>query len=358
MIMRTLCLAIGAASLAGCMTTVTSKRAEPAAAGIHYFLPQPFIKVTPSKDGKIAVEVIYLPDPDNEYAISASSSLGNYTLDIKRTEEGFLDTVSFDSDNTGIAKQLIDSGSAVRAAQIEARATKAKAAEEAAKADADKAAAALETAKKDQAAAQLAFDIATRKLEVLRSLVGTPEAPSDLRDQIVAAQLAAEEATFRLNAAGAQLVTLRDNLKAANAQDPQAPEPAFLKVVMTADSVSLQQDFDQSDRPTWQAPSAEPPPEFDVLPASLVVRPQNRTKALIGTVTATVPLRSVVFTAIAPKPPAKNPILSLRADRVTVDVNFDKNTPDGDYTVTCEFDIGSSDQPDPQTIELLVRIER
>src|SRR3954469_11229942 len=94
-------------ALSGCMATVTSKGATTSDGGIRYYLPQPFVKVVPSTDGTIAVDLIYLPDPDNAYTVTSSSALGKYTLDIKRTEEGFLDTVTFNSDNTGVAKQVI-----------------------------------------------------------------------------------------------------------------------------------------------------------------------------------------------------------------------------------------------------------
>ena len=48
-------------------------------------------------------------------------SLQSFVLKLAR-EKGFLETISFNADSTGVAKQMIQSGAALRSAEIDAKA--------------------------------------------------------------------------------------------------------------------------------------------------------------------------------------------------------------------------------------------
>ena len=86
--------------LGGCVSRMTVVPATSSSTGVRYFLPEVFIQVTPNQDGTVTVAPVYLPDPKHEYAIKVDTYLGNHTIDITRTKEGFLDTLTFNSDST------------------------------------------------------------------------------------------------------------------------------------------------------------------------------------------------------------------------------------------------------------------
>src|SRR5258708_40211062 len=83
---------IGCASIK--VTPVTKANAS-MVKGIHYYLPKPFIQVTPQADGTVVVDVIYLPDKDHEYAIHTSSQLSAFTFQASRDEKGLLSSVEY-----------------------------------------------------------------------------------------------------------------------------------------------------------------------------------------------------------------------------------------------------------------------
>ncbi|MEC5160340.1 MULTISPECIES: hypothetical protein [unclassified Janthinobacterium] len=345
-----LAAAFAALCLPGCVSVIGSQRATPDSAGIHYFLPQPFILVTPNLDGTLSVEKVYLPDPDNEYVISAKSVLGNYTLAVERNEKGFLDTVSFNGDGSGIGKQLVQTAASARAAGADAAAARAKAEAAAEKAAAERERAALAGADKLRRDAQLDVDIAQRKLALLLELRGQPGAPSSIATQIFTARLALAEMLVRLDAAAWARTAVAHGLAAAHgpaAHAPRtAPEPVFFRVDMSADSVALRQAFAQSDRATWTAPRADPAQAaLELMPAAQVVRPLARTAALTATVKANRLLREAAFLQMTPAVPGLAPLFSLRPDRVSVDVELPKGIPAGDYELAGSFVPVAGEEP-------------
>lgn len=363
-------LLLVAACLGGCVSVVDVKKLEPKekATGITYYLPQVFLLVTPAKDGTTTVEPTYLPDPAHHYSVSAYSVLGNYTIDVKRTEEGFLDTVTFNADSTGMAKQVLASGADYRAAEIESGAarTKAKAAED--KAAADKAAAELAAAAKAEAEAALAVQVAQSKLDYLNSLAGTAAAPDTLRDQIASAGLALREAQVKHGAALLAQSATADRYKSANAPGTnglQAPEPVFLKVSMTEDSVALTRAFAQSDRETWKIPvEAKDPVMVEALPSAVVMRPAARTGALIATVRSTVPLVTQLLTsmerdgAAAPLPKDRHPVTGLQSDRTSVQIDLPNDTAAGNYVLNYMFYYMEGDKQQAKKVVIAVRVEK
>ena len=199
--------------LTGCVSIVNVQKASTAKeAGIHYFLPQVFIKVTPTADGNVTVEKLFLADPEQEYVISARSLLGSYTIDVNRSEVGLLETVSFNSDSSAIPKALATSLGNVRSADIDDKVAREKVAGTEAKAAADKARTALEAADKVRKDAQTTLTIAQAKFQLLDSLAQLPGAANDVKNQALAAQLAIIDALAKYSAAEQAYNTLAANV--------------------------------------------------------------------------------------------------------------------------------------------------
>lgn len=104
--------------LAACTTVVTARRvgSDSIAQGVHYYLPQPFILVTPTSDG-LKYQKLLLPDLDAEYSIDIRSYMTTYNSTIK-VQGGLLQTVTLNVDNSAVATQLLKSTGQVAADKI------------------------------------------------------------------------------------------------------------------------------------------------------------------------------------------------------------------------------------------------
>ena len=74
------CIFLSAVGCASIKVTKITPGNDATIQGIRYYLPKPFIQVTPQADGTMAVDVIYLPDKDHKYAINTSSHLSAFTF--------------------------------------------------------------------------------------------------------------------------------------------------------------------------------------------------------------------------------------------------------------------------------------
>lgn len=368
------------ACLGGCISIVSVEKATPKSEGVRYFLPEVFIKVSLKPDGTLAVEPVYLPDPSNEYVVSAKSLFGNYTLDLNRTEEGFLGMVTMESDTSAVAKQLATSYGNVRAAQIDAQAAKAKADAAAAKDASDKAKAALDTADKARKDAGTAVDVAQRKLQLLQQRSREAAPPTDIEDQVLAARLALAEAEAKRDAAeSAYASLLGSSIDAAGRgpaaassldearemklthplieQQPTAPGPMFYRVVMDEKSAGLVEAFPQGRLVTWQPPIA---PDFDVLPASIVIRPESGTNALTATIKSNYPVIDVQVSRFSRGDVdlRREPLVALQSDHVSVKIDMPKDTPKGQYTLETIFRIGTPKRYRDEAVSLHIVVEK
>ena len=80
-------------------TQLTVRKVEDGAKepnGVRYSLPKPFLLVTPSPsgDGSLKVDVIYLPDTSNTYAIDGRTKRGKYELSVN-VKDGLLSKVAW-----------------------------------------------------------------------------------------------------------------------------------------------------------------------------------------------------------------------------------------------------------------------
>jgi hypothetical protein len=212
--------------LAGCITTVTSRREAPGMEGQGYALPLPLIEVIPQADGTLAVAVKYVADPNNRYVISASSFLSSYTLDVQTDDDGLLKSVSLDAKSAEVAADLLKAAGEVRKAELAAKAK-----------DEDEAATAATAANKTLNDAQLALNKADAKLQTLIELAKDPNNKIEPKD-VVAAQVAVVEARVTRDAAAAAVAKSADKsaMDAGNGGFSQAWGPVYYRVAVKPDA--------------------------------------------------------------------------------------------------------------------------
>jgi hypothetical protein len=119
--------------LASC-TTVKVAKAPPEsnAKGVRYSLGKPFIKVTPDPkgDGTYSVELIYLPDNDQTYAVDAKSFFTKFTMELNVDENGILQKVDWTKGGDSFASDILGASAELAKADIDRKAAERKAAEE------------------------------------------------------------------------------------------------------------------------------------------------------------------------------------------------------------------------------------
>lgn len=355
----------------GCISKIEVQKADDTTPGIRYFLPQPFLQVTPRTDGGVDVEVVYLPDAENEYAVEAKSIIGNFTIDVNRSAEGFLETVNFNGDSTGVAKQLIASAGNVIAAEVEAKTEKAKAQAVEAKEAAKKESVALEEAENALREAELNLEIAVRKRELLENLKQQGGAPQNINDQIFSAKIAEEEARVRRDSTLKLFEEKVAETSSANAPQVEetiltAPEAVFFKISMTEQDVKLIQDFAQENRDTWRLPKKEAElPDFETGFAegfSSVLQPDPKTGALSFKIRANRGLLRVqagnLVNAATKGQVSPSHIFTLQPDGRTVIVDLPISLPAGEYFAEGVLTVGPRGKDTNKSVDIPVRVER
>ncbi len=142
--------------LVGCADLTVTKVTDinnPTVAGVRYYLPKPYLQVTPQADGTISVDVIYLPDRSHAYAISTSSKLSSYTFQVSRDEKGLLTAIEYKASTTAVGQQLAASAGAAAVQAYNIRAAQ----QAAVQAQVNTAAAAVDTARANLQAANAAL---------------------------------------------------------------------------------------------------------------------------------------------------------------------------------------------------------
>ncbi len=114
---------VGAALLAGC-TTVKVTKVEPGSPeteGVVYALPKPLLKITPMANGTMQAEFLFVPDPDNTFAIVAKSYVAKHELTTDLGSNGVLTKLIWNPDATEAVKEALDKSAAIAAGVIKAR---------------------------------------------------------------------------------------------------------------------------------------------------------------------------------------------------------------------------------------------
>jgi len=88
--------------------------------GVRYSLPKPFLLVTPSPsgDGSLKVDVVYLPDSGNTYAIDGRTKRGKYELSVN-VKDGLLSKVAWSQKDAALAAESIRVATEVAKGQLE-----------------------------------------------------------------------------------------------------------------------------------------------------------------------------------------------------------------------------------------------
>lgn len=116
---RTVVTIFAALFLWSCVTTVNSKRVVTTDRhrGVRYYLPQPFLLVTPKADG-LQVQKLMLPDLSAQYALDIQSYMTSYKSSVE-LENGMLKKVMLDLDNSKIATDVVTAAGEVAKAKVE-----------------------------------------------------------------------------------------------------------------------------------------------------------------------------------------------------------------------------------------------
>jgi len=117
---QTALLGMMLAYLTGC-TTVTVTQVDPslytygstapggsetAPQGVHFWLPQPYLLVTPAMDGSETFQWLFLQDYSHEYAVDYTSFLASLNVDVQ-TQNGILKSVGLKADSSALASKFV-----------------------------------------------------------------------------------------------------------------------------------------------------------------------------------------------------------------------------------------------------------
>lgn len=156
----------------GC-TSVTVRPVDSASpeVGIRYSLPKPVLHVTPSFDGSVNVEVIFIPDPENTYAISSYTVLAAHSLEVM-VSKGLLQKMGTVTDTTVVAADFVRAAGAVSGDVLKQEAV------------------ATEKRETNIAAARTALDTAETNLDAAEAKLAAMVKPEEIKTQeIVVAEL-------------------------------------------------------------------------------------------------------------------------------------------------------------------------
>jgi hypothetical protein len=207
--------------------------------GIRYSLPKPFLMVKPSEtgDGSFTVEVVYLPDESQTYAVDAKTGMGSHTLTVE-LNNSLLKKISWSKDQTAVPSEAIRIAGQLSKSEFDRRKEEKSAQETEAKAALEK----VKTLEKEVRDKQLALELANTELVSLENSIGdegkaTPEQKEALR----LARLAVKKAQIELEAKEIELKEAQDSYSDfTNALNkPKETEgtygPMFYEIVDTVD---------------------------------------------------------------------------------------------------------------------------
>jgi len=183
--------------------------------GIRYSLPKPFLLVTPSPsgDGSLKVDVIYLPDTSNTYAIDGRTKRGKYELSVN-VKDGLLSKIAWSQKDAALAAESIRVATEVARGELERQQDEEK---ERAKQAEDERKAADEEIRKLQSELdekELALQLATLEVQSVQAAVDQGDQSAAARTALRKAQLARDQARVARDFAQAQLAKARARLEA------------------------------------------------------------------------------------------------------------------------------------------------
>jgi hypothetical protein len=314
----------------GCVSYLTVEKAGKETEGIRYSLPQPFLLVKPVQTGGIEIEVVYLPDPSNEYAIESRSFLSATKFDVT-LEKGLLKQVVFNPDASAVARQLVESAGNVGKAELEAHA------------EAEK-----KRAEVKAVARQKALDArgevlkAQEKLDRLNEL--KKQGVAGLDDEIKKAQIALVEAQAAAakaeDAARMSGFNVAKEEASAKSELPQAWGPVLFRIIDSETGVELRAVDSQRFFDTYK-PETKTDPRIPSLQISGSATLQPVGGKIEFVVESDLPLDDVMdVDLLDSNNNDTNRVLtySLQTDsKKKIVVNLDRSTPQGRYNLSVAF---------------------
>jgi hypothetical protein len=375
--------------LGGCTTMVDGEKAKPGSGGFRYALPIPILKVVPQPDGTLDTQVMYMPDPEQEYVYGVRSFGASYNLNIEREEDGrLLKKITFGTDASQVASDAINAAGEIAEAQIKAdkqRAQEKETADEQRRKDAETARATIRTK-------ELAVAKAKATLDFLLSTAENPptkQQAAAIRQAELQLKLDQVERDAAIRTARADFGNFfdlagTDGGSRATSKTSRAYGPVFYRIAMTADSVSLEPvafltdgvagapsqlafrsstaAVPQSDRPSLPAPAptATPKPRFFFKGSSRIeAQPNGRYLFLLdvaGNTVNAIQERAVTLLRFKdetqPTPSASIPRITLISAGKSVVVDFPATTPPGTYSLQFRYTYGAENKQDVASIPL------
>jgi hypothetical protein len=105
-------LALLAAGCAEINVTKVTRSNDEKTKGIRYALPKPILQVSPRPDGTVAVDVVYLPDLNNTYAVDTWGWLSSSTFQVTLDSGGLLSAIEFKQNTSAVGQQVATSAGA------------------------------------------------------------------------------------------------------------------------------------------------------------------------------------------------------------------------------------------------------
>lgn len=257
-------------SLAAGCTDLKVTRVNPAhpekAKGFQYALPKPFLQVVPQEDGSVKVEVIYLPDEENTYAIDVGGAMDDREIAIKVDDAGMLRQVAFKADTTVVAAgfaTLAGEASKQTLERINARTAADEAAEKKAKDDrateVKELEGKIETANTEVEQAREAQVNASKELKKAQDALAADPGNAELNDAVREKQEALDAASQALSKKQRELDKLTAALKDLNKKPLKVEKPG-INLENTADIISG----------AGQGKRATKPPKFATVPGPVL----------------------------------------------------------------------------------------
>lgn len=176
----------------GCTTVKVSKVAYASKdKGIRYSLGKPYIQVTPSPkgDGSYSVEVVYLPDQNQTYAVETSTFLAKNVMEVSVDESGILKKIDWTANTDATVAEATKALGEIAKADVERRNTEKEEEEKEAKAKKKEADDAVKTLQETLNQKRLDKEIAEKELASLRTTYRGAQRTAEIKEKIRQTQM-------------------------------------------------------------------------------------------------------------------------------------------------------------------------
>ncbi|MGC4041933.1 MAG: hypothetical protein QM710_14410 [Flavobacterium sp.] len=215
--------------------------------GVRYALGKPFIQVTPNAtgDGSYGVEIVYLPDENQTYAISSSAFFAKNTMEVSVDENGILKKIDWTGTSDTNAADVLKSASEIEKAEQERKKKLNDDAVAAAKAKKKEAEDLVKTLK--DALAQKEIELANAKEEESSLVLTYPKPKEEMAEKIRVVKVLVKKLELEVAELKKRLGEANDSLTSAStafndpgkSDDKTAWGPVLFAIVETKDKQNV-----------------------------------------------------------------------------------------------------------------------